>query len=207
MSMNTFATGLSGLNANGQGLNVVGNNLANLNTVGFKSSNISFSEVLGRLGTQVSGVRNAFGQGGVQTSSNPLDVAIQGRGFLVQSNNGTHYYTRNGSLHVDADGFVVGENNFNIQGYNRNPLTGLVDQNLGVGNIQVPTGLMTPNATTEFQLGMNLDASAPAGTKFAATVQLFDSQGTAHVATMSFEKSVSTATPPVTQWNFDLTIP
>src|SRR5687767_6759770 len=105
MGMNTFATGLAGLNANGQGLNVVGNNLANLNTVGFKSSNISFSEVLGRLGTQVSGIRNTFGQGGVQTSSNPLDVAIQGRGFLVQSNNGTRFYTRAGGLHLDGDGF------------------------------------------------------------------------------------------------------
>jgi flagellar hook protein FlgE len=207
MGMNTFATALSGLNANGQGLNVVGNNLANMNTVGFKSSNISFSEVLGRLGTQVSGVRNTFGQGGVQTSSNPLDVAIQGRGFLIQSDGGTRYYTRSGGLHLDGDGYLVGENNLNIQGYMRNPQTGLVDQNLGVGNIQVPTGIMPPVATTEFQLGMNLDASAPSGTKFSATVQLYDSQGTAHMATLSLEKNVSTATPPVTQWMFDLTIP
>jgi flagellar hook protein FlgE len=206
MGMNTFATGLAGLSANGQGLNVVGNNLANLNTVGFKSSNISFSEVLGRLGTQVSGIRNTFGQGGVQTSSNPLDVAIQGRGFLVQSDGGNRFYTRNGSLHLDSDGFLVGENNFNIQGYMRNPQTGLIDQNLGIGNIQVPTGLMAPVPTTEFQLGMNLDAAAPTGTRFSASVQLYDSQGTAHMATLSLEKNV-TGTPPVTQWLYDLTIP
>jgi flagellar hook protein FlgE len=206
MGMNTFATGLAGLNANGQGLNVVGNNLANLNTVGFKSSNISFSEVLGRLGTQVSGIRNTFGQGGVQTSSNPLDVAIQGRGFLVQSDGGTRYYTRAGSLHVDGEGYLVGENNFNIQGYMRNPQTGVIDQNLGIGNIQLPTGLMAPVPTTEFELGMNLDASAPTGTQFSASVQLYDSQGTAHMATLSLQKDVA-GTPPVTLWRYDLTIP
>ena len=206
MGMNTFATGLAGLNANGQGLNVVGNNLANLNTVGFKSSTISFSEVLGRLGTQVSGIHNTFGQGGVQTSSNPLDVAIQGRGFLLQSDGGSRFYTRNGSLHLDADGYLVGENNFNIQGYMRNPQTGLIDQNLGVGNIQVPTGLMPPVATTEFQLGMNLDANAPTGTKFSATVQLYDSQGKAHMATLSLQKNIS-GTTPVAEWLYDLTIP
>ena len=207
MSMNTFATGLAGLNANGQGLNVVGNNLANLNTVGFKSSNISFSEVIGRLGTQVSGIHNSFGQGGVQTSANPLDVAIQGRGFLMQSNNGNRFYTRNGSLHLDGDGFLVGENNFNIQGYMRNPQTGGIDQNLGVGNIQVPTGLMPPVATTEFQLGMNLDANAPTGTQFSATVQLYDSQGKAHMATLSLQKDISSSTPAVTRWRYDVTIP
>jgi flagellar hook protein FlgE len=206
MGMNTFATGLSGLNANGQGLNVVGNNLANLNTIGFKSSNISFSEVLGRVGTQVSGIRNTFGQGGVQTSSNPLDVAIQGRGFLVQSNGGTRYYTRAGSLHVDGEGFLVGENGFNIQGYTRNSQTGVIDQNLGIGNIQLPTGLMAPVPTTEFELGMNLDADAPTGTKFSASVQLYDSQGKAHMATLSLQKDVA-GTPPVTRWRYDLTIP
>lgn len=207
MGMNTFTTGLAGLNANSQGLNVVGNNLANLNTVGFKSSNISFSEVLGRMGTQVSGIQSTFSQGGVQTSSNPLDVAIQGKGFLVQENNGNRVYTRTGNLHLDGEGNLVGSNNFNVQGYQRNPQTGLIDQNLGIGNIQVPTGLMAPIATTEFELGMNLDASAPTGTQFSATVQLFDSQGKAHMATLSLQKEISTDAVPVTRWRYDLTIP
>src|SRR5437667_7861736 len=100
MSLTTFTTALSGLNANAQGLNVVGNNLANVNTVGFKASNISFTDVLGQtfsvagtaksgtsmhigLGAQVGGVRQNFGQGGIETTNNPLDVSIQGKGFLV----------------------------------------------------------------------------------------------------------------------------
>ena len=91
MGLNTFSTALSGLDSSTMGLNVVGDNLANLNTIGFKESNISFSEVLGQqfstpggsdghigLGSQVQAVRAEFSQGGIQTSNNPLDVAIQG---------------------------------------------------------------------------------------------------------------------------------
>jgi flagellar hook protein FlgE len=207
MSLNTFSTGLSGLNANGQGLNVIGNNLANLNTVGFKSSDISFSEVMGRLGSQVSGIRSTFSQGGVQTSNNPLDVAIQGRGFLVQSNGSNRFYTRAGNLHLDNDGYLVGGNNMNVQGYMRNSNTGLIDQNLGIGNIQVPTGLMAPVATTQFELGMNLDASAPTGTQFSATVQMYDTQGKSHMATMSLIKDITGGATPTTLWRYDLTIP
>jgi flagellar hook protein FlgE len=207
MSLSTFSTGLAGLNTNSQGLNVVGNNLANLNTVGFKSSNISFSEVLGRLGSQVSGIHSSFSQGGVQTSSNPLDVAIQGRGFLVESNGTNNFYTRSGNLHLDGEGFLVGENNMNIQGYMRNSNTGLIDQNLGIGNIQVPTGLLAPVATTQFQLGMNLDSSAPTGTQFSATVQMFDTQGKSHMATLSLVKDITGGATPTTLWRYDLTIP
>src|SRR5262245_35554052 len=96
MSLNTFTTGLSGLNANAMGLSVVGNNLANLNTIGYKASNISFVDVLGQslgtvtgntinlgLGTEAGSVRSQFTSGAIQTTNNPLDVAIQGRGFLV----------------------------------------------------------------------------------------------------------------------------
>src|SRR5204862_133644 len=134
MGMNTFATGLAGLNTNGQGLNVVGNNLANLNTVGFKASNISFSEVIGRLGAQVSGIHNTFGQGGVQTSANPLDVAIQGRGFLVQSNNGNRFYTRNGSLHLDSAGALISA----YVGLDPATPPALADMGIPPGSVTVP---------------------------------------------------------------------
>jgi flagellar hook protein FlgE len=207
MGLNSFATGLAGLNTNGRGLEVVGNNLANLNTVGFKGSNISFSEVLGGLGSQVSGVHAGFAQGGVQSSNNPLDVAVQGRGLFVLSNNGSRHYTRAGSFHLDATGNLVAENGMNVQGYQRNATTGLIDQNMSIGNIQVPSGLMAPVPTTQFELGLNLDSNAPTGTKFSATVQLYDSQGKSHVATLSLVKDISTDTVPVTRWRFDLTIP
>ena len=221
MGLTTFATGLSGLNSNSQGLNVVGNNLANLNTTGYKASNISFSEVLGQvfstpgtaqsgnlthlgLGSQVAGIRAVFSQGGIQTSSNPLDVAIQGKGFLVVKDGGNQYFTRAGNMHLDADGNLVAENGFNMQGYRRNATTGAVDPNLGLGDIAVPNGLMPPKSTSEFEVGMNLDAAADDGAKFTSTVQIFDTQGKAHLATLSFQKEIGATDA---KWRFDVTIP
>src|SRR6266571_6477188 len=125
MNLTTFTTALSGLNANAQGLSVVGNNLANLNTVGFKASNISFVDVLGQavatgaagsgnanfgLGTQVGSVRASFTAGSIQTTKNPLDVAIQGKGFLVLKSPDGKYYSRAGNLHLNADNNLVADN-------------------------------------------------------------------------------------------------
>src|SRR5262249_27568734 len=115
MSMNTFSTALSGLNTNGEGLNVVGNNLANLNKVGFKASNIKFADVLGQafatgtvgsgtvslgMGAQVSSIRQNFTSGGLQTTNNPLDIAIQGRGMFILNGSNGKYYSRAGNMHL-----------------------------------------------------------------------------------------------------------
>src|SRR5436305_795308 len=114
MGLTTFSTGLSGLSTNSQGLNVVGNNLANLNTAGYKTSNISFTDVLGQtfsttgtatsgnlmtigLGAQVGAVRQSMSQGTIQTTNNPLDVAIQGKGFLVAKDGNGQFFTRAGN--------------------------------------------------------------------------------------------------------------
>jgi flagellar hook protein FlgE len=220
MGLNTFSTALSGLDSSTMGLNVVGNNLANLNTVGFKESDISFSEVLGQqfstpggnmnsigLGSQVQAVRAQFSQGGVQTSNNPLDVAIQGSGMLVLNDNGTRLYTRAGNMHLDSNGNLVSGGGGNVQGYQLDPTTGLINKSGGVSDIVVPNNLVSPTATTQFDLGMNLDASAATGSTFSTTVQIFDSNGTAHNATLSMVKDISGGATPVTRWRFDMTIP
>src|SRR5215510_14627825 len=126
MGLNTFTTGLSGLTANAMGLSVVGNNLANLNTIGYKASNISFVDVLGQslgtatgnatnigLGTQVSSVRSLFTSGSIQYTNNPLDVAVQGRGFLEMDggSSGT-VYSRAGNLHIDANNQLANDNGY-----------------------------------------------------------------------------------------------
>jgi len=222
MSLTTFSTALSGLNANAQGLSVVGNNLANLNTVGFKGSNINFVDVMAQafaggvsgsgnvnlgLGTAVSSIRPNFSTGGLQTTNNPLDVAIQGKGLLVLDSANGKFYTRAGNLHLDATNNLVAENGMNVQGYVRNPLTGKVDPNLGVQNIQMPAGLQTPIKTSFFNLTMNLDANAPSGTQYTTTVQIYDSVGTAHIAKLNMVKDISSGATPTTRWRFDITIP
>ena len=224
MSLTTFSTGLSGLATNSQGLNVIGNNLANLNTVGFKMSTISFTDVLGQisgspgtarsgstmhvgLGAQVSGVRANFSQGSLQTTNNPLDVAIQGRGFFVVSDGTNRLYTRAGNFHLDADGNLVTENGSRVQGYTRNPATGQIDASQGLRNITVPSGVSTPVATTRFDLNMNLDANAADATQFNSSIQIYDSLGRPHIATVTLQKEISGGASPVTRWRFDITIP
>lgn len=224
MGLTTFSTGLSGLATNSQGLNVVGNNLANINTVGYKSSNISFTDVLGQtfstagtaksgntmhigLGAQVGAVRANFSQGSLQTTSNPLDIAIQGKGFLVVKNGSGQFYTRAGNLHLDADGNLVSENGSKVQGYSRNSATGKIDSNLGVGSIKMPSGLDNPVVTSSFELAMNLDANVANGAQFNSSIQVYDSLGKAHVATLTLQKEISGGATPVTKWRFDITIP
>ena len=224
MGLTTFSTGLSGLATNSQGLNVIGNNLANLNTVGYKTSNISFTDVLGQtfntvgtaksgstmhigMGAQVGSVRQVFSQGSVQTTNNPLDVAIQGKGFLVMKTDAGQSYTRAGNLHVDADGDLVAENGTNVQGYTRNPSTGLIDSNLGLSSIKMPSGLANPVVTSNFELAMNLDANAANGTQFSSSVQIYDSLGQPHVAAITLQKEIGGGATPTTKWRFDITIP
>jgi flagellar hook protein FlgE len=224
MGLTTFSAALSGLSTNSQGLNVVGNNLANLNTVGFKASNISFTDVLGQtfstagtpesgrtmqigLGAQVGSVRQSMTQGSIQTTNNPLDVAIQGKGFLVAKNSDGQFYTRAGNMHLDANGFLVTDNGSQIQGYTRNATTGAIDTNLGMSSIQLPSGIDNPVATSQFELAMNLDANAADKTQFSTPIQVYDSLGKAHTATLTLQKEITTGATPTTRWHFDVTIP
>jgi len=224
MGLTTFSTALSGIATNSQGLSVVGNNLANLNTIGYKSANIAFTDVLGQafstpgtpqsgnimsigLGSQVSSVRQTMSQGTLQTTNNPLDVAIQGKGFLVIKNTDGQFYTRAGNMHLDSNGNLVTDSGANVQGYARNPTTGKVDTTQGLTSLKIPTNIDNPIATSGFEIGMNLDAGAPSGTKFNTAVQIYDSLGKAHVATLTLEKEISGGSTPSTKWRFDVTIP
>jgi flagellar hook protein FlgE len=224
MGLTTFSTGLSGLSTNSQGLNVIGNNLANMNTVAFKATDISFTDVLGQtfntpgtpqsgdtgeigLGAQVGAVRQLFTQGSLQTTNNPLDVAIQGSGFLVVKNGGAQMFTRAGNLRLDANGNLVTQTGANVQGYVQNPTTGLVDPNLGLTSIKMPSGLDSPVSTSQFEIAMNLDAGAATATQFSTSMQVYDSLGKAHTATLLLQKEISGGSTPTTKWRFDVTIP
>jgi flagellar hook protein FlgE len=224
MGLTTFSTGLSGLATNSEGLSVVGNNLANLNTTGFKASDISFTDVLGQtfstpstpesgglntigLGAQVGSVRQNMTQGTLATTNNPLDVAIQGKGFLVVKDANGQFYTRAGNLHLDANGFLVSDDGSKVQGYARNPATGLIDPNQGLADLNIPAGIDNPVPTSNFEVAMNLDANAVDGTHFNTSIQVFDSLGNSHLATLSMQKHISTGATPATTWSFDITIP
>ena len=155
----SFSTALSALTADETAINVVGNNLANLNTPGFKNSVVSFSDLvtqsLGGAGqTQVGGgvgrpvTLTQFSQGAIQSTAGPLDAAIQGDGFfIVQGPNNATEYTRGGNFQVNSSGTLETSTGEPLQGWTA---AGGVLSTIGpTGNITVPTGTLTaPIATT-----------------------------------------------------------
>lgn len=207
-----FSTALSALDANGVAVDVIGNNLANLNTTGYKESVAYFrdlvSESMGAGQTQVGfGVAQPltireFSQGAVQASSGPLDAAIQGNGFFVVNNNGATQYTRAGNFQVDLAGNLLTPTGEQVQGWMGT--NGVVNTGGPIGNITVPVGTMqTPVATQNISLGANFDASAAADatSAWSAPVTVYDSLGTTHVITVDFQKTAANT------WSYTATMP
>jgi len=124
----SFQQGLSGLNAASKNLEVIGNNVANASTIGFKQSRAQFADVYANsltgtggsqigIGTKLGTVAQQFTQGNISATNNSLDVAINGGGFFRMSNNGEVTYTRNGQFQMDKDGFIVNANSNRLTGY------------------------------------------------------------------------------------------
>jgi len=124
----SFQQGLSGLNAASKGLDVTGNNIANANTVGFKSAVTHFADVFANslggsgasqvgIGTTVSAIQQSFTQGNITTTNNPLDISINGGGFYRMDTNGTITYSRNGQFHLDKNGYIVDDRARVLTGY------------------------------------------------------------------------------------------
>lgn len=212
---NSFSTALTGLTAAELGVNVVGNNLANLNTTGFKASTVSFSDLVAQslglgtsdnsvgLGTSATTSQN-FTQGAIQTTSGPFDAAIQGDGFfLAQDSSGVVSYTRAGNFQVDPNGNVITANGAHVQGWTA--VNGVLNTNGAVSNIVIPSGsLRQPTATTSMSLSMNLNASATVGqpdASFSTPIQVVDSLGTTHVLTMNFTETAANT------WGYTVSIP
>jgi flagellar hook protein FlgE len=165
-----FQSGLSGLNASAKNLDVIGNNVANSNTVGFKSSRAVFADVFASslagagasnigIGTKVSSVLQEFTQGNITVTSNPLDLAINGRGFLRLDNNGAVAYSRNGQLHLDEQGYIVNGDNLRLTGYPVDATGNIVAS--APMPLQLSTSDIAPHATGGMQATLNLDSRAP----------------------------------------------
>src|SRR5205807_5258476 len=151
----SFSTALSALAAQSTAIDVVGNNLANLNTPGFKASVVSFHDLVTQsLGAGLGSTQVGFGvgtpvtlrhfsQGAIQASSGPLDAAIQGDGFfVVQTSGGSIEYTRGGNFQVNANGNLTTATREELLGWTMS--NGVLDTNLPVGPIGVPVGSLAP---------------------------------------------------------------
>ena len=214
-----FATAVSGIKASSQDLGIIGNNIANSSTVGFKASTAQFSDVLAvslsgagqksvGKGVTLSAVQQEFSQGNISFTSNALDLAINGSGFFVLSDGGVSAYSRAGNFHSDKDGFIVNDSGKRLQGVQATDNGDLVGR---VGDLKIVSGLISPQSTTEVEIAANLDArneppllawsgpfdafgspaTAPDPDMYNAStsVTVFDGQGVSHVMSMYFAKS------------------
>jgi flagellar hook protein FlgE len=214
----SFSTAISALNADATAIDVTGNNLANLNTQGFKASVVSFHDLVTQsLGAGFGETQVGFGvgppvtlrqftQGAIQTTSGPLDVAIQGDGFFViQTSAGAIEYTRGGNLQVDKDGNLITSTGEAVQGWTA--INGVLNTNAPPSDITVPVGTVAaPISTKTFSFDINLDAAGIAGTNtgtFATSVTIYDSLGASHIVTATFTKSATTPG----QWDYSISIP
>ncbi len=211
----SFSTALSALSAHSTAVDVVANNLANLNTAGFKTSVVSFHDLVTQsLGAGLGETQVGFGvarpvalryfsQGAIQTSAGALDAAIQGDGFMVVRDpiSLALVYTRGGNLQVDKSGNLLTSTGEKVQGWTE--VNGVLSTIGPIGDIVIPVGtLKAPIASTQFNFDMNLDSAAATGSTFSTSIEAFDSLGASHVVTVNFTKS---ATPG--QWTYSMTFP
>jgi flagellar hook protein FlgE len=204
-------TAVSGLRNHQVWLDVIGNNIANANTTGFKTSSVIFDDILGQtittgiaptsskggvnpvqigLGTKVSSITPNFLQGSIQTTNRRTDLAIQGDGFFVLVNGSEKVYARAGAFSLDANGNLVDSaTGYKVQGAN-----GTIEINLGQES--------SATKTSEALFRGNLDYSVPDGNQHVATFDIRDSVGAAHTLTLTFTKNFAATAG---QWDWAVT--
>jgi flagellar hook protein FlgE len=208
----SFDLALSGINAANTDLNVTSNNLANVNTTGFKESRAEFADLFAQTqegvsktavgnGVQVAAVSQQFGQGNITSTGNNLDLALSGSGFFITSNNGALNYTRDGAFQVDQNGYLVTASGEQVQGYA--PLANGGFNTGGLTSLQLTTAESAPQATSTADISLNLPSSAAAPAKspldpadpttYTDTTSLttYDSLGAAHTAQLYFMKGAT----------------
>ncbi len=212
---------ISGLNANGLSLSVIGDNVANMNTVGFKASRISFGDVLSQTITGVAGdsqvgrgvlvtdVSPLFTQGSFETTASGLDMAIDGDGFFIVSDGLGRYYTRAGQFTLNDEGKIVNPDGLALQGYVADASGNITGT---IGEFSVSSQASPANATQKVTLTINLDARAsivtagftldgngdgtnddPANFSYSTQLTIYDSQGAAHDITAYYVKTADNA--------------
>jgi len=214
MVLRAMYSGVSGLRAEGEALGVVGDNIANVNTTGFKAQRAIFQDVLGHSilagsgtglpgsGVRVGDIQQLFNQGSLANTGIATDLALSGDGFFVV--NGAvdgiqgNFFTRAGQFTIDNQGYLVNPNGLQLQGYAANP-DGTFEAS--ISSIQAPTSAIQPNATENAEITANLDSTEaiptlawddqdPANTaNFSTTMTVYDSLGNGHTVDIYFRKT------------------
>ena len=209
----SFQQGLSGLNAASKQLEVIGNNVSNANTVGFKQSRAEFADVFANsltggggtqigIGTTLATVAQQFTQGNITATNNSLDIAINGNGFFRMSSNGAVTYTRNGQFQLDKFGYIVDSASKRLTGYAADA-SGNILSGAAV-DLQINTADIQPVATTEIEGTINLDSrnnpmaatpvfdpADPTTYNNSTAITIYDSLGNSHTLQNFFRKTAA----------------
>jgi len=208
-----FQQGLSGLNSASAALNVTSNNVANSSTVGYKSSSAHFSDIYAAslqgsgasdvgIGNSVSAVSQQFTQGNISTTSNSLDIAINGSGFYILNSDGTTVYSRNGQFTQDKSGYIVNDVGDQLTGYLAT--NGVVTSSGDPQPIKISTENVAPNTTSKVDFVANLDSASTAKTatfnstdsttyNWSRSTTVYDSLGSSHNLSSYFTKTADNA--------------
>lgn len=210
--LRSLYSGISGLRAHQTMLDVTGNNIANVNTQGFKASSVEFQDTLSQmtkgasapsatsggtnaaqvgLGVQVAGIATNFTQGSSQATGKATDMMISGDGFFVVHQGGETLYTRAGSLGQDAQGRLVTPDGALLQGWPADA-NGAVANGGPVGNLALSSQILNPaQATTTATVSGNLPADATAGTKLTRDIQVYDPSGNTSNVSLTFTRTAA----------------
>lgn len=208
--LRSLYSGISGLRAHQTMLDVTGNNIANVNTVGFKGSSTEFEDTLSQLtqgasgpqgqsggtnpaqvglGVKVAAITTNFNQGSAESTGKATDMMISGDGFFVTSSGGQQLYTRAGSFSFDASGHLVTPDGALLQGWTANA-AGVVNTGSPIGNVTLsPTTTVPAVATSQATVDGNLPSDAATGTSLERDLQVFDGNGVARNLALTFTRA------------------
>ncbi|AHI07013.1 hypothetical protein BDW_12565 [Bdellovibrio bacteriovorus W] len=207
--LSSLYTGVSGMTAQGEALGVIGDNIANANTTGFKASRAEFQDIISKnlkgilggnqigRGVKIGAVNPILTQGNVDATDKVTDLAISGDGYFKVKGSDGESYTRDGSFHFDREGYLVTNDNQKVQGFATDEKGNIVNK---MTDIKFPRALIPAKATKELKFDLNLDSRMEPTKKFDAKdpystshystgVEMYDSQGNKHLVSFFFNKT------------------
>lgn len=206
--LSSLYTGVSGMTAQGEALGVIGDNIANANTIGFKASRAEFQDIISKnlkgilggnqigRGVKMSAVNPILAQGNIDSTEKSTDLAISGDGYFKVKGSDGDSYTRDGSFHFDREGFLVTNDNQRVQGFAADEKGNILNK---LTDIKFPRAMIPAKGTKEIKMDLNLDSRMEPNKKFSVKdpystshystgVEIYDSQGNKHLLSMFFNK-------------------
>lgn len=212
--MASFFIPLTGLESDSTALNTIANDLANMNTTGFKNQTANFADLfyqqMGQAGSgdliqlgsgvHVNSISSNFSAGAQNTTGVSTDLALDGGGLFILNNGGGYEYTRDGNFTLAANGNLTTQSGLAVMGYPA--VNGVVNSSAPLTAINIPVGQVeAPNATTTFSMTANLNATSASGATFPGQITLYDSLGEPHVATVTYTQTGTNT------WSYSIALP